>query len=979
MPGLNVVSGAPRAGKTSVLLDLAAQRYEADAFAHTLVLVPTARHADQFRQRLVGRSNVALGLDVTTFNLFARRFIPPGQAAAPDIARELLARVIGERAAADGDAARFRPIAGTAGLTHLVASAVGELITEGVSVEAFRDAARATANADLLALAEIFEAYRRVLAERGWRAPEEAMTLAAETLHHDRDAGTGIAPLVLVDGAQFLRAGEVALVRALAGRADVWVTLDPSAGPRAAWTLDALREAFPGMVEQPLDEPAEAPLPEAATAADDEAQLREIARSIKARLGADPALRPSDFAVTFRRVTPHLPLARQVFGEFALPLDPAAGERLAQRPFGAWLLRLLRSGVHGWRMEDLVHSLRAGFIAPARWGLSPVALDRLLNTARRQRLWSGLDQLTELPSAMEAAAAEDSDTRRAEERRAAGAGWRDLLAELTVILDPDTSRTLAEHATALDAALFGADGWVPQRLDGYPTLEEEVSSVRRDLQSFRAVDAALGGEAVRFEAFVTSLEARMQRPATILREAGGVLLAPMHTLHGLRFEHVYVAGLSEGEFPAPPRAAALLDRPRREALAASGLPLPPEARASEDDLWRVATSRAERGASLWRPRLAGNRPAAASYYFESAGASVTDIDRTTAPERSASSRELAIALVGGWPGERRRPEAFGAWNPVVRIAPPIEQRRRSFQNAGAHEGAVPGIDMSWLVAPEREWSPSRLESYLTCSFQFFGGYALGLSEVDEEATQADAATRGTVMHLMLDDAIAPLVERGEALLPEHADEVVARLRSRGRAIWDDAPRTHSFGRAALWRYEGTQALDQLEAMVRREADINRGLGITHVVGAEEQFAATLEGITPAFRVAGRADRVDEGPGLIQIVDYKTGRPIERRDVDSGKRLQLQIYALAARERWGDVRLVARYAFLRPPAVEWWLDTANEADRQVLDEAASVATGVRAQVEAGAFAVAPQVPDCPSYCAFIHACRVSHFSRLKSWN
>jgi RecB family exonuclease len=40
----------------------------------------------------------------------------------------------------------------------------------------------------------------------------------------------------------------------------------------------------------------------------------------------------------------------------------------------------------------------------------------------------------------------------------------------------------------------------------------------------------------------------------------------------------------------------------------------------------------------------------------------------------------------------------------------------------------------------------------------------------------------------------------------------------------------------------------------------------------------------------------EGDGRVTITDYKTGRPQSQEDAD--KSLQLSIYALAARERWG---------------------------------------------------------------------------------
>ena len=51
------------------------------------------------------------------------------------------------------------------------------------------------------------------------------------------------------------------------------------------------------------------------------------------------------------------------------------------------------------------------------------------------------------------------------------------------------------------------------------------------------------------------------------------------------------------------------------------------------------------------------------------------------------------------------------------------------------------------------------------------------------------------------------------------------------------------------------------------------------------------------KLSGRVDRIDRaaGDGVV-ITDYKTGRPKSQEDADES--LQLSIYALAAREKWG---------------------------------------------------------------------------------
>ena len=972
MGELLMVYGPAGSGKTGRLVEHAARRYQDDRFAPTLVLVPTARHGDQFRRRLVARSGVALNLDVSTLAQYARQHAA-GLTLSREVAADLLRRVSLERIAAGG-AGRFEPIAEKPGLHALIAEAVAELVAADVEPTAFAEAASKSGSPDLGALGDIYDAYRRALAERGWRDPGEAPSLAAEAI----EGGPSPPGLVLVDSFEFLNPREQSLVAALAERTRVLVAIDREASERARWTASRLEALAAGAAVEELAPRGGSVGVSAHRAFDPEAQLRGIARAIKQRLGEEDALRPSDVAVAFRQASQHLALARRVFAEYELPFDPAAGERLASRPFGTWVLALLRLPAHDWRLTRLAELLRSAFLDRRRWGIEGDTVDHLLRIGRRRQLMSGLGQLLKLPPALEgeAAQAEGNDSEPDAARlRAAGDSLERAVADLRDLLGGG-DRPAGEWAAALDAALFGPGALVRAAVEGYESLDVETAALRADLDALRAIDEQLGGTSLTLEAFAAELERRMQRPAVLLRDAGGVLFAPMHTLHGLRFAHVFIGGLVEGEFPAPRRAARLLDREGREHLGEAGLALPPEPRSTEDELWGSASTRADTGTSLWRPRFDDSgRPVPGSWYFDEREA--TDEPGSVEPRDAASRRELAVTLSSRWHGgERRRPAAFAAWPLVVRTAAPIEQRRRSFQGAGRHEGDLPRGAPERLVGPEVRWSATRVETYRTCAFQFFGRYGLELYEVEDERSEADAAIRGTVIHEIMEAVLRPLAEAGRPLVPATEDEVVRRMRELGRELWLHAPDERHFGRAALWRLGWEDTAADLERLIRREAKHNEALGTTRVAGLEQRIDIELPGIDPQLRLQGNIDRVDVGPGFAQIVDYKSGRAISRRAVESGDRLQLQLYALAAREELQAERLVARYAYLDPRAEEWALDSANPADAELIDAAARHAEVVCASVAEGDFRVNPQVTPCPSYCAFQHICRVNQFTRSK---
>jgi RecB family exonuclease len=90
----------------------------------------------------------------------------------------------------------------------------------------------------------------------------------------------------------------------------------------------------------------------------------------------------------------------------------------------------------------------------------------------------------------------------------------------------------------------------------------------------------------------------------------------------------------------------------------------------------------------------------------------------------------------------------------------------------------------------------------------------------------------------------------------------------------------------LYEAQGVQQLQDFLAACRRTT-------APEVLHTEEFFEVRIGGTV----VIGRIDRIDKLPdGRVVITDYKTGKPQSQEDADES--LQLSIYALAARERWG---------------------------------------------------------------------------------
>lgn len=90
----------------------------------------------------------------------------------------------------------------------------------------------------------------------------------------------------------------------------------------------------------------------------------------------------------------------------------------------------------------------------------------------------------------------------------------------------------------------------------------------------------------------------------------------------------------------------------------------------------------------------------------------------------------------------------------------------------------------------------------------------------------------------------------------------------------------------LYEAQGVQQLEDFLAASRRAP-------APQVLHTEEFFDIKVGEVT----VVGRIDRIDQvADNRVIITDYKTGRAQSQEDSDES--LQLSIYALAAREKWG---------------------------------------------------------------------------------
>jgi DNA helicase II / ATP-dependent DNA helicase PcrA len=169
-------------------------------------------------------------------------------------------------------------------------------------------------------------------------------------------------------------------------------------------------------------------------------------------------------------------------------------------------------------------------------------------------------------------------------------------------------------------------------------------------------------------------------------------------------------------------------------------------------------------------------------------------------------------------------------------------------------------------------SASAVETYETCPLQFKFEREWKLSRQLHAALQYGAAVH-RVLRTYYDSVRLGRTKADDELIELFRNDLLAA------GIQDE--------------YQRGLYLDQGTAQLREFLEGARAVPVREVLHTEEWFEVQM-GET---KVAGRIDRIDRAvDGTVAIVDYKTGKARPQEDADES--LQLSIYTIAAREKWG---------------------------------------------------------------------------------
>jgi len=375
-----------------------------------------------------------------------------------------------------------------------------------------------------------------------------------------------------------------------------------------------------------------------------------------------------------------------------------------------------------------------------------------------------------------------------------------------------------------------------------------------------------------------------------------------------RLPVVFCAGLLEGSFPQHPTEDALFPDQVRRQLNEMGLSLRTMAdrQAEERFLFTMATTRATVTLNLSYPR--GDRQ---------------------------GERTLPAFALGDLPVSKSDGQE---------ILPYVEHQYAAARGASIRDPQL----LQQLGARHASASPSGIETFLNCPFQFFGRYTLKLKDAPlEPAERLDSLVQGTIVH----EVLFRLAGRGHRPMEELFDEVYERL-----------CRERNIPPGYLAEVERLKMLRDLRTF---ERDFKPAPGGQPHLEQRVEFNCGDD-----LQIRARIDRYDVFPeGTVAAYDYKYSKAanVTKRQ-DSEQYVQGGLYLLGLEQTLQLRPRSFHYVALRDAAkISGWDDP--ESLREMMQQAGKLTRAVIGRIREGEIAVTPVDRDRCQYCDFQTACRI----------
>ncbi len=925
---VELLIASPASGKTETCIQRIQALGKEKPLARVWVIVPDRLQAAAFRSRLAAAGG-AIGVQVSRFEDLYQSILEHAGKFVPAASFSLLHRLVQEtvnRSVENGELLKFAPLQLLPGFITTLREIFAELKRGLVTPQQFTEFAQ-TGSDTQKDLAVLYTRYQARLEELNLADPEEFSRLVISLMQNQTTLVASI-DLLIVDGFDSFDGTQYQALKCFSQQAAELVITFP--GSRASQRTAHRRftdsiekliselsptitelDAAPhlpvdlGHIERHLFE-ATAPkvkakegllLLEARSPAD---EAREALRWIK-KLVIRQHLLPASCAIFTPDPAVYHPLLGSIAEEFGMPIRFTLDEKLENSPAITALFNLLTLPLTRYRSRALINVLRSPYFD---FSMDDETVDTLERVSRVAQIVESWDQWSEAWQRLVASTAEDKsdlDDERNAPSLPRGSDVKSLQDALdsvfTMITPPEQTAAQTEWIRWLEELLEKTRFY--ERADS----ERDRSACEVFEESLRALvlsESVSGERPVDYRQFLADLQGTLAGEG--YRESTGawkdsLLVGRMTEARGTRFQAVALLGLSEGSFPTNEHPDPFLDEELRVRLG-----LESRLQREQGGLFYQAVTRADQYLLITRPYLSedGEDREKSTFWkaveelFEKPVVTTIRPDVLQPLTEAASTQELLFTAVRRGSLPQKYDFLLERWD-QLKQARDVLTARRAKQARGTHEGLVEAIAPALnLRYPASEpWSASRLETYGTCPFQFFVKNALELEPRELPELGLDASQLGSILHEILENTYRNAAD------PRDLSVLLESLQTACKEVFSTAPRKFGFRPSTLWKIEQEQLPKKLENSIRALAEDTGWTPFAYEIEFGLKGEPVLEVNLGAeiIRVRGVIDRVDRNAsGELRVIDYKTGSShLDKSALEDGYRLQLPIYALAARD------------------------------------------------------------------------------------
>jgi len=851
-----------------------------------------------------------------------------------------------------------------------------------------------------------------------WYDTTDLLKTAAKIVLEEASATIELGPVLLYLPQDFNRA-ESLFAESLASRTDVRVIAGLTGNARAdRGVLATLTALAPGF--EPSEDADEPCASRVLNASDSDDEVRCIVREVVQTL---QVVRAHKVAVLYADRSPYARLLHEHLGAAGITINGPGVRPVNERAVSRLMLGLLETGRSDFRRADVLRTL--GEVSVRDFTGQRISVSRWERMSREAGVVSGEQWDTRLAayadkeaSAIEAEKQKDepydSTIARAERNRNTAIALRqfiiDLQARFVAAAETHSWADLGTWAGDLFHALLPATDVARM------PLEEQygVGVIDRTLSGLAALDGTASAPTLDGLEEVLALELEAALPR-VGRFGEGVLVAPVTHAIGLDLDVIYLVGLSEDLFPGRLRDDSLLPE-RVRALTAGQLPSTrARVEVKHRSLLAAFTSanlvvasfprgdlrrHTNRLPSRWllpTLRQLSAIPALAATEWRQASIDTNSVEWLTTSHSYAGSlittnepsTKQEWRIHAAFAGDRLDEPAIDA-SRAMTTARDSDRFTRFDGNLQGHVGLPDFVHGARLV------SPTRLERYAICPHQYFVQRMLHVEPVEapEEVLEISPMEIGSLIHECFDELISGCADRGE--LPDYGKpwtdeqrrslQEIAVVRA---ATFEADGRT---GHPMLWGRARTRIMADLDWMLdddnqwRAEQDARVVASeLAFGMHGEPEVEIKIDG-DGIVRFRGSADKVDERrDGTLLVTDIKSGsirtfKGLSEADpVARGEKLQLPVYAHAARARYGSpsTRVEAMYWFVRKDRGKRPQVPLTAAVQELYAETVGVLVKAMAS---GVFP--PRAPDQPDFkwvlCPYCNPDGLGHHDVRRRW-